>query len=792
MLDRDHRGGSDAKTGDPRVANLASLPRRAVNKGGSLRRRAKAFHMRSAGFTGPAARRWVRTITRDRQLEQPYSAAERERAYRWGFTPSIVANFGVTEENRDQFISLREYLYAQPFNGKYNKWVRDRVSALLVFEPFASLFDTVHYQLIHHDGVVHISPISSLARSTGTSADDIVELVLENGNMIIAPNKWVDRDRVRVRHEGGAFFLDDLPCSRGEVVEHLLDLARDEPIVVLEAHPGARSDNRGIRVNVTMMNQHGDNPTVAAARVVWDEGEAESADDERPAHFVGEVDRVTGRYESARGWAGDELHTFENHPDTGEPFSGPVSDWADIVATLQRMCSFAPQLKFIEFSLAVGAHGFRIVRTSASPTFSREFPYDSDVVQFLREIVEERFEETKGLRVRTKRGLHNARLKLRREFARLCYPKGLVPYQSVRWIGDMRRDLLQRNGVSLTKKFWAYKHGFLSYRLAQYGITKANRQNFISDFEYRWLRHINHFYKFWLEDKVSIKYVAAEFNEFLPDYYFYTSRSAGRNHVVPMMDCPEGYGANYEDVLSLARDKGVLALKPDEGSHGEGFYRLTWDGSEYALNGSAASSNSIIELLSDPKNKYLVTEFIEMHPRLAEIYPNSVNTIRMIVFKRDGRTPELGNTYIRIGSLASGYVDNTAAGGMLAEIDAATGRFGNAKVLENGAVVDRPRHPDTGVLIEGVVPHWDFIKAKILEMAEHFTQLEYLGFDVAVTPTGFKLPEINRFPDYPRIDRFPPEIIDYLLRKLDQKKRRYGYDRRRPVRLITLPKRDPR
>ncbi|QTV80562.1 sugar-transfer associated ATP-grasp domain-containing protein [Microbacterium sp. NIBRBAC000506063] len=463
--------------------------------------------------------------------------------------------------------------------------------------------------------------------------------------------------------------------------------------------------------------------------------------------------------------------------------------WGEAVGLLRRMGAFAPQLQFVQYQLHIGEGGIRITDVAADPEYSALFPFSAHTVTFLRELIEQQRGRSYRFSTRVAKGLHNTKLKIRREFARAFYPKGLLPYQSVRWPGDIRRDLFQRNGVPLRTKFWAYKRGFLSYRVPQYGITPENVGEFISDFEYRWLRHINVRYKYWLEDKVSIKYVASDFNEYLPGYYFYTARSGGRNHVVPMMDCPEGYGAEFTDVLRLAREKGRLALKPDEGSHGEGFYRLAWDDGVYSLNGEPVDEETVIGVLENPDNQYLVTEFIEMHPTFAEIYPHSVNTIRMVVFKKDGVTPQLGNCYLRIGSEASGFVDNTAAGGMLAEIDAETGHFGNAKMLMNGRVVSQPTHPDTGILIDGVVPHWEDVKTQILKMAESFSQLEYLGFDVAITEDGFKLPEINRFPDFPRIDRLTPETIDYLLHKLAQKKRQYGYDRHRPRRLVSLPKR---
>lgn len=87
------------------------------------------------------------------------------------------------------------------------------------------------------------------------------------------------------------------------------------------------------------------------------------------------------------------------------------------------------------------------------------------------------------------------------------------------------------------------------------------------------------------------------------------------------------------------------------------------------------------------------------------------------------------------------------------------------------------------------MPNWELAKQKVLEIAESIPQLEYLGFDLAMTEDGFKLPEINRFPDFPRIDRLTPEIIDYLLYKLEQKKRLFGYDVNPPRKLISLPQR---
>ena len=375
----------------------------------------------------------------------------------------------------------------------------------------------------------------------------------------------------------------------------------------------------------------------------WVDGEDENGSiASARLRFEARIDADTGAFAGARAIIGGQLWSLEKHPGTGQRFAGQIAQWRDVRTLLVDLCAFAPQLKFVQFTVTLSARGPVITNVSATPRYNKEFPYLPATVEFLREHIEKKRQRTHTLRFRITRWFHNAKLRLRKTFARALYPAGLVPYQSVRWLEDMARDLLQRNGVPLKTKIWAYRNGFLSYRIPQYGITPENRTQYISDFEYRWLRHINKKYKYWLEDKISIKYVAAEFNEYLPGYYYYTSQRGGRAHLIPMMDRPDGYGESFDEVLRLARDKGVLALKPDEGSHGDGFYRLGYDDGGYTLNGEPATGDQVLAIISDPQNRYLITEFIVMHPTLAQIYPQSVNTVRMTVFKKDGVTPQIG------------------------------------------------------------------------------------------------------------------------------------------------------
>ena len=472
-----------------------------------------------------------------------------------------------------------------------------------------------------------------------------------------------------------------------------------------------------------------------------------------------------------------------------------VPCWDEVVSVVDKIARFAPQLGFFAADVAFAEDGkrFKFTKFYNYPEYPEDYTFSKETNDFLKKKLRESRERAKDTALRRANARERVMFKTRKLFTMAFFPKDLVPYLSVRWIGEVTKDLFSKTGVSLGNKIWAYRHGFLSYRIPQYGITRENHLDFISDFEYKWLRHINGDYRLLFEDKITIKYIVNEFRECFPDYYYHIKTDIDENVIIPMMDCPEGYGRDYSDIIRLAKEKGVLALKPDEGSHGEGFYRLKYEedeaGGHFYLNFDEVTEERVISLLSDRANQYLVTEYIDNHPQFKAIYDGAVNTARMIVFKEDGVHPVLGNAYLRFGSKQTGAVDNMGAGGIFVQVDIDTGRYHDAKIITHNAIIPCPKHPDTGVPLEGYIPHWEDVKKTVLAVAENIAPLEYFGFDVAITETGIKFPEINRFPDYPKIEKLSPVTTKYLLGKLEQKKKRVGYDKHPCRKLVHLPKR---
>ena len=730
----------------------------------------------SRGFTGGEARRWVREVYRHKTRNYGFSRKETNWAIKRGFMPEQVAELGLTEENYRDYISAKDYAFLRPLNGTYSKWITDKVTIHTIFKPFRQYMPRIYYQLSKRYDETQIIPLYD--DNAGDTFDDVLKLIREKGAVTAAASNGVSASTVEYRD--GGYYFDGKKLS-GQDLKKKLE-AYTSTIVIKERIETSDLVDNGV-LNLIVFNEFGDNPVIGDAFFVFDEYETKPLRTlaQRKADSLEEEDVLDDKFRKVKAEAVDASD--------GTWRGSKVPHWDEITDVIDRMCRFVPQLEFFGAEIVISPEGFCITRMVNHPDYPTVKPFSKETSAYLFRKVEQKKEAFAKGGTRLSRGFKKVKLKVRAAFARAFYPKGLVPYLSIRWIQDVWKDLTTNKETTLKQKLWAYRHGFLSYRLLQYGITKENYGEYISDFEYKWLRHINPKYRKWMEDKITVKYVCSDFNQFFPEYYYHIICKNGNNKVISMMDLPEGYTNEFEDIFRLVQEKGVLALKPDEGSHGDGFYKFTYENGKYHLNYRDATKQQVLDILEDINNQYLVTEYVNMCDELKRVYDGSVNTVRMIVFKKDGKNPQVGNAYVRFGSKKTGAVDNVGAGGMTATIDVETGRFHDAKIVLHNSIEDCPVHPDTGVPIEGYLPHWEQVKADVLAVTKSIKQLEWFGVDLAVTNDGIKFPEINRFPDYPAVEKYTKPTREYLLMKLAGKKRMFGYDVKPNRTLVHLPKR---
>ncbi len=142
---------------------------------------------------------------------------------------------------------------------------------------------------------------------------------------------------------------------------------------------------------------------------------------------------------------------------------------------------------------------------------------------------------------------------------------------------------------------------------------------------------------------------------------------------------------------------------------------------------------------------YIVEEYILQHSELARFNHSSANTLRIWAMSKDGASTVLG-AFLRVGRRGS-LVDNTSQGGAAFPIDITTGEIGTGLNL-NIWNETFESHIDSGeVITGGRLPFWQDSARLAIRAIEAVPNLQFAGIDIAITPHGPVVIELNAEPD---------------------------------------------
>ncbi len=201
-----------------------------------------------------------------------------------------------------------------------------------------------------------------------------------------------------------------------------------------------------------------------------------------------------------------------------------------------------------------------------------------------------------------------------------------------------------------------------------------------------------------------------------------------------------------------------IIVKPDDGSYGRNIQAFDYKDVTQAFS-----------VFSQYKGKnYICEEYIKQHPDMVALYPNSVNTIRVLALLKEGKVNIIAAA-LRTGT-GNEVVDNLKHGGIGANVNIETGVVdtigkdyrGNTYIV----------HPDTGHPFNGLqIPFWDEAISMIQEAHLQFSECSLLGWDIAITETKPIIIETNNGPG-PMIHQFIDKVPrgEEILSLIEQRK----------------------
>ncbi len=719
----------------------------AVNK--AAKRIKKEWAIRGylrAGYPRKTASRWYNMCRRDSRLwRNAYPKSTLDAVHAQGYLAKNIERLSVRPGAPCERITDLDYLFLQPFNNSYAKWLGDLNTMNRMLPAFSAYIPKVYFSVFNRQGL-HI--LSYPSAETKKRTKDILRTLAREKVLLLRP----------------AFF-----GSTGR--QYVLTYASQNELWV-----GKR--RRTIPQFKAMLSKLGPS-YVVCERVrydypIGDDWEGSSYFKLYVANDMDEGTKLLFGIADVFDDFGTDRQVALDIRDGSFQYNDceyMVPHWDLISETILRLAGTVRQISYFSVSVVAAESGFKICNCSTSPVLPRIMPNKE-----LNDYLLGRVRDKKSVGQTTKQKADAIRYSLYRRHVKKKGKKGIRPYMQKLWEEAVKADK-KWPGTTMAQKKWAWERGFLSFRISQYGLTEENYKNYLSDYQYHWLNRINGVYQGWVNDKLTFRYIMEPFKKYVPDYYFSVFKNRGETVVARLMDCPDGFQSTMDSICALLRQEKKLAFKAAAGTHGDGFYALEYvpETGTYQINGQESTQEELEALLASQRSFYVVTSYINMHPTLKRIYPQSVNSIRIMVINRNGYAPKIMQTYMRIGSSKTGYTDNVGYGGICAMVDTETGTLYAPETLRDHVYYPCPVHPDTGVEIAGIqIPHWREVCEAVLEICRSIPELEYLGFDVAVTEDGFNVMEINIHQDLHKVAQYSDEIMEFFRSKIRYKERQNG------------------
>ncbi|TNE56887.1 MAG: hypothetical protein EP340_10700 [Alphaproteobacteria bacterium] len=189
-----------------------------------------------------------------------------------------------------------------------------------------------------------------------------------------------------------------------------------------------------------------------------------------------------------------------------------------------------------------------------------------------------------------------------------------------------------------------------------------------------------------------------------------------------------------------------LFVKPNAGVGSFGTFAVeAYDASNQTLQLAKDETIALDDFVSqiDGEEPYLFQTSLQPHADIAQICSGKVSTVRVIVILQDGQ-PEIIQTVWKIPG-PDAIADNFwRKGNMLGAVDTETGKVTRVIRGYGPELEENPAHPATNQDLRGLtLPCWEEVKDLCLTYAPLFQKLRYQSWDVAITPEGPVVVEVN-------------------------------------------------
>ena len=188
---------------------------------------------------------------------------------------------------------------------------------------------------------------------------------------------------------------------------------------------------------------------------------------------------------------------------------------------------------------------------------------------------------------------------------------------------------------------------------------------------------------------------------------------------------------------------------------------------------AGVTKEEIKSLFKKYRYDYTFQKMVEQHEMMVRFNPTSVNTVRVVTYRKPNRERKILYSCVRFGGAGS-VMDNVCSGGGFTGVDIVTGKLKDRKRYCY-LTTEISMLPDA---TPNEIPFWDKIKETALSLHGRLPQLDIVGWDFAISPDG--KPVLIEFNPRPGVGlqvavgpMFSKEDLDELMAHVSKVKSEY-------------------
>lgn len=288
-------------------------------------------------------------------------------AQKRGFFSEKILNYGLTENNYQDYLSDFDYYWIHPINGQYSHWIDDKLTMRFLLQPFSKYFPKYYYHIYktsiyklmdcptgYYDSLEDVLKLLKLYRTlalkaiSGTLAEGFYKLTFMD-NQYSINNKLVSEDEVRL------FFKNNILPNNYLITEYLLPSKEIRKI-------WNQSPNT---LRIMVINEPYQGPEII--RAYWRFGTNLTGVVDNPAvgGVISNVNVNTGIFEGGSKYENDILIECKSHPDSGELIKGSIENWVFLREKILEISKYVPEICYFGFDVILTDQGFKIIEINS-------------------------------------------------------------------------------------------------------------------------------------------------------------------------------------------------------------------------------------------------------------------------------------------------------------------------------------------------------------------------------------------------------------------------------------------